>query len=281
LDNNEKIASLILTAGRGSRFNEYSGNKTLLPLVPGNSVFEGSHPILLNILKNLPPGPKALVVNHKKEDIIEATIHLKLTYCIQPVLNGTGGALLASRDFLDREEYEKIIITMGDIPFVNRSIYIALIEKLKNYNLVVLGFRPKSKKQYGLLEIDRENVRKIVEWKYWNQFSKKRQGELQICNSGIYASRKKDLLKYLSALSVKPHIVRKKINGKIMEKEEYFITDLVEYMYEDGLSTGYIIAEDEKEVMGIDDISALINAQKIFRETISVRNPEMNLPPQL
>lgn len=281
MDNNEKTASLILTAGRGSRFNECSGNKTLLPLVPGKSVFEGSHPILINILKNLPIGPKALVVNHKKEDIIQATFHLKLTYCIQPELNGTGGALLASRDFLEEQEYEKLIITMGDIPFVNKSTYITLIEKLKNYNLVVLGFRPKSKKQYGLLEIDRKNVRKIVEWKYWNQFSKKRQEELQICNSGIYASRKKDLLKYLSALSARPHIVQKNINGKITDKEEYFITDLVEYMYEDGLSTGYIIAEDEKEVMGIDDISALINAQKIFRESSAVRNPEKNLPPQL
>lgn len=236
---------------------------------------------MLNILSNLPSGPKAVVVNYKKEHVIDATLGLNLTYCIQPELNGTGGALLAARDFLEKQDYEKLIITMGDIPFVNKSTYLALTENLKNHSLVVLGFRPELKKQYGILEIDRDKVRKIIEWKYWNRYSKQTQSKLEICNSGIYASRKNDLLKYLSILSVRPHIVRKKINEKLIDVEEYFITDLVEYMHEDGLSTGYLIAEDEKEVMGIDDIPALMNAQKIFHEFIAVRKPQKNLSPQL
>ena len=58
-----------MAAGRGSRMREYEGNKTLLPLVPGNSTYEGTQPILVHILKSLPPGPKAIIVNHKKEDV--------------------------------------------------------------------------------------------------------------------------------------------------------------------------------------------------------------------
>jgi len=46
--------------------------------------------------------------------------------------------------------------------------------------------------------------------------------------------------------------------------KEYFITDLVEYMHEDGLSTGYILAEDEGEVMGVDDPDALKRVQAIY-----------------
>ena len=53
---------------------EYDGNKTLLPLIPEGSPYRGTRPILVEIIKNLPSGPKALVVNYKKEDMIEATI---------------------------------------------------------------------------------------------------------------------------------------------------------------------------------------------------------------
>jgi len=38
-------------------------------------------------------------------------------------------------------------------------------------------------------------------------------------------------------------------------------------MREDGLSTGYIVAEDEEEVMGVDDLEALERAQEIYRST--------------
>ncbi|MBW2248885.1 MAG: MobA-like NTP transferase domain containing protein, partial [Deltaproteobacteria bacterium] len=64
-----EIASIIMAAGRGSRMTGYEGNKTLLPLWPGTSTFEGSHPILLHLLANLPAGQKALIVNHCKEDV--------------------------------------------------------------------------------------------------------------------------------------------------------------------------------------------------------------------
>jgi bifunctional UDP-N-acetylglucosamine pyrophosphorylase/glucosamine-1-phosphate N-acetyltransferase len=259
-----KIASLILAAGRGSRMKEFDGNKTLLPLVTGNSSREDSHPILLEILSNLPSGPKAIVVNYKKEDIISATRDFSLTYCEQPKLNGTGGALLAAIPFLKKVDCEHLIITMGDVPLVKKDTYRRLIQRLKNNSMAILGFRPKSKREYGVLETDADYVKRIIEWKYWKDFPKERQEALHICNSGIYASKREDLLKYLPVLSSRPHKVLKKISGKAIEVEEYFITDLVEYMNEDGLSVGFIIAEDEKEVMGVDDITALYNAREIF-----------------
>ncbi len=261
----EKIASLILAAGRGSRMKGFSGNKTLMPLVPDKSPYEGTRPILFHILDNLPSGPKAVVVNHKKQDIIKTTFGLGLTYCDQPSLNGTGGALLGARPFLESLDSAGLIITMGDVPFVKRETYQRLVNSLNEKSLVVLGFRPESKKQYGLLEIDGEEVQKIIEWEYWRTYPEESRKNLRICNSGIYASRKNVLLQYLPVLASRPHRVKKTIKGKAIEVEEYFLPDLVEYMYEDGRQVGYIIADDENEVMGIDDIDALLRAQKIFR----------------
>ena len=263
-----KTASLILAAGRGSRMTGFEGNKTLLPLTAEGSPLEGKQPILSHILDSLPPGPKAVVINHKKEDVINATRSLGLTYCEQPLLNGTGGALLAAKGFLESRDHDQLIITMGDVPFVKNSTYRNLLKGLKYSNMMVLGFRPVEKKEYGMLEIDGDNVRRIVEWKYWRTYPGERQKELEVCNSGIYAARKNDLIQYLHILGKRPHTVLKERDGKMFEVEEFFITDLVELMHKDGLKIGIVIAEDENEVMGVDDLPSLIKAQDVFKGRI-------------
>lgn len=259
-----KIASVIFAAGKGSRMKGYEGNKTLLPLIAGKSPFEGSHPILLRIIENLPAGPKAIVVNHKKEDVMEITSGLDLTYCEQPQLNGTGGALLAAGGFLEENLFDRLLITMGDVPMVRASTFEDLIKVLDHNQMAVLGFRPRDKKKYGVLEITDGRVNKITEWKYWIEYPKDKQYALDICNSGIYAVSRDALLRYLKILGRNPHRVIKEREGRMVEVEEYFITDLVELMNNDGLSVGYSLAEDENEVMGIDDLQALEKAREIY-----------------
>ena len=261
-----KTASIIFAAGMGSRMKGYKGNKTLLPLIAGLSPFEGSYPILLNILNNLPPGPKALVLNYRKQEIIESTPSLDLTYCEQPQLNGTGGALLASRGFIEKSECDRLLITMGDVPLVRSSTFNNLLEVLRDCHMAVLGFRPADKKKYGLLEIDNDSVKRIIEWKYWSQYSERDQNRLEICNSGIYAARKNELTRFLDIIERRPHRVLKERDGRMVEVEEFFITDLVELMDEEGFRTGYTIAEDEDEVIGVDDLQSLIKAQEKFRQ---------------
>lgn len=256
--------SVVMAAGRGSRMAEFEGNKTLLPLVPTRSPYEGRHPILLHILANLPPGPKAIVVNYRMEDVKAATQDFSPSYCLQPELNGTGGALLAARTFIEQKICDNVVITMGDVPLVRRETYVKLIELLAEKRMVVLGFCPEDKREYGVVEIENGQVHRIIESKYWKKFSAERQSKLTVCNSGIYAVRKDDLVTYLAELASKPHRIHKQIQGKSVEIEEFFITDLVEYMSSDGLPVGCIIAEDAGEVMGVDDLHALKKAQEIF-----------------
>jgi bifunctional UDP-N-acetylglucosamine pyrophosphorylase/glucosamine-1-phosphate N-acetyltransferase len=243
----------------------FEGNKTLLPLVATDSPFNGRHPILLHIIESLPPGPKAVVVNHKKEEVMEATRSLGLSYCEQPALNGTGGALLAAADFIQNADCDALIITMGDVPLVKTGTYLRLVESLQSQPLTVLGFRPADKRQYGVLDMDGTRVKRIVEWKYWSAFPKENQDRMEICNTGIYAARRKDLIPYLSVLRSKPHIVSKERDGRVVRIEEFFITDLVEFLDRDGKRVGCIVAEDEEEVMGVDDLAALRRAQEKFR----------------
>jgi molybdopterin-guanine dinucleotide biosynthesis protein A len=62
-----EVASVVFAAGRGSRMTGYEGNKTLLPLVPAHgSLYEGERPLLVEVLENLPPGPKGIVITRSQ-----------------------------------------------------------------------------------------------------------------------------------------------------------------------------------------------------------------------
>ena len=261
-----EVVSIIMAAGRGSRMKAYTGNKTLLPLEPGVSIFQGRRPLLLHLIDNLPSGPKALIVHHCKEEVIQATRGLGLHYCEQPRLNGTGGAILAARDFIATQTCPRFIITMGDVPFVEKETYARLVQSLDQHDIVILGFRPADKKQYGVLEIESDKVQKITEWKYWKEYPAERQEALTICNSGIYAVTREALNTYLPILATRPQIVNKEVNGRMTPIEEYFITDLIEYMVRDSRSVGYLVASGEIETMGIDDSEALQKAQSFHKE---------------
>lgn len=266
IEKDDKVISIIMAAGRGSRMKGYDGNKTLLPLAPDASIFEGDCPICMYLAQNLPSGPKALIVNHGKETVIAATQSIGAEYCEQPRLNGTGGAILAAGDFLAAQRAKRVIITMGDVPFVKQATFASLTEGLGTHDLMILGFTPNDKKQYGVLEIEDGRVHKITEWKYWKEYPVERRNSLKICNSGIYAVNRSILVAYLPILASRPQVVRKEVNGKMKEIQEFFLTDLVELMVQDGRRVGFHVVEDEIETMGVDDVDALKKAQGIYAE---------------
>jgi bifunctional UDP-N-acetylglucosamine pyrophosphorylase/glucosamine-1-phosphate N-acetyltransferase len=246
----------------------YAGSKTLLPLIPENTVFEGRQPLILHLMENLPAGPSAVIVNHCKSQVMDTTRHTGAIYCVQPVLNGTGGAILGAGDFVAAQNARRVLITMGDVPFVKKATYEKLVDGLDDHDLMILGFSPQDKKQYGVLEIEKGHVTKITEWKYWQDYPTERQNRLTVCNSGIYAVRKTDLLDYLPILASRPQIVQKQIDGKMTPIEEFFFTDLIELMVQDGKRVGFHVVEDEYETMGIDDVDALEKAQAIYAEVL-------------
>lgn len=259
----ESIASVIFAAGKGSRMIGFEGNKTLLPLVSSGSVYEGEHPMLLEVLANLPPGPRGIVVNHREEDVRRVTEGLGVQYLHQPETNGTGGALLAARPFLRSVAEEIVIITMGDVPLIRPATYRRLVMELSGRDFALLVFEPTDRGQYGMIEMDGERVLGIVEWKYWSQYPAARQEMLHYCNAGVYAARRSVMLRYLEKLLGRPHAVRKERGGEWVVINEFFLTDLVEMMSDDGLLSGMVIASEE-EVLGVDTPETLARIQSIY-----------------
>jgi bifunctional N-acetylglucosamine-1-phosphate-uridyltransferase/glucosamine-1-phosphate-acetyltransferase GlmU-like protein len=257
----------------------YDGNKTLLPLIPGRSLYEGTRPLIVEVLDNLPPGPKAIVVNYLEEDVRRATANRGIFYTRQPVTNGTGGALLAARPFLDSTDADSVIITMGDVPFIRPATYGRLLELLRRHDLGLLGFECEDSAHYGMIEAEGERVMGIIEWKYWKDFPEQRLSRLKCCNAGVYAVRKAALLIYMDRMAGMPHQVRKHLNGEWVTIEEYFLTDLAEMMNGDGLMVGMTSAQ-AREAIGVDTPEALETAQELYAAAALPKLSDNSLPPQ-
>jgi bifunctional N-acetylglucosamine-1-phosphate-uridyltransferase/glucosamine-1-phosphate-acetyltransferase GlmU-like protein len=188
-----------------------------------------------------------------------------ITFIPQPVANGTGGALLAARVFVDSVDSDHVIVTMGDVPLIRSATYDKLLGMLRSCDMALLAFEPKQRAQYGMLEMEGEVVARIVEWKYWSQFPGERQQKLRYCNAGVYAAKRKILLKYMGNLENKPQEVRKERDGQWITINEYFLTDLAEMMHMDGLIVGMAVASED-EVTGVDTPESLETVQKIYAE---------------
>lgn len=265
-----KSASVVLAAGKGTRMIGYEGNKTLLPLIPTGSLFTGTRPLLLEVLDNLPPGPVAVVIHHRANEVEKAVGNRHVKLAFQPVTNGTGGALLAARSFLESVDLDTVLITMGDVPLIRKETYTAMIRGLLYNSLVLLAFEPRDKAQYGMIQMEGQKILRIVEWKYWSEYPMEKRRELRFCNAGVYAVDRRVLLKYLDRLAQEPHYVRKQRDGKWVDVEEYFLTDMVEMMSRDALNIGMVEAPEE-EVMGVDTPETLMKAQSLYRKRLSAR----------
>jgi len=267
------VTSIIFAAGRGTRMKGYEGNKTLLPLIPGESRYDGSRPLIMEVLDNLPAGQRAIVVNYRADEVRRVTGSRGISFIRQPVMNGTGGALLAARPFLTSTDADRVIITMGDVPLIRTATYRRLLDLLGRCELALLGFQCRHRAHYGMMEMEGERVTRIVEWKYWKDFSQERQNSLRYCNAGVYAAARKTLLAYMDRLEKRPHEVSKQQDGAWVAITEYFLPDMAEMMNEDGLPVAMALAP-EHEVIGVDTPESLEAVQKLYGAISTLSPPD-------
>jgi NDP-sugar pyrophosphorylase family protein len=132
------LKALILCAGYGKRMKPYTDNfqKSMLPL--------HGKPLLEYILNGISfAGFKdfIIVVGYKKEQIIDyfkdgKKWNLKIEYIEQKKLNGTGGALLETEEFIQNKYF---FLSWGDILVTHRvykEIFNIFQKEKNNFNLV-------------------------------------------------------------------------------------------------------------------------------------------------
>ena len=234
---------IILAAGKGTRMN--SNLPKVLNELNSKTMLEH----VLDQSKLLKPKKIFILIN--KNMVFVKKMFPKENFIIQPHQLGTGHAVLTFLNKVKIKKNEKFLVLYGDNPLVAISDLQLMYNKIKNSNLVLLGFRKKNNQSYGIIISYKNKVSEIIEFKE----ASKKQKKINICNSGIMA------FDYSSLNLVK------KIDNK-NKKKEYYLTDIVKLSRESRLKINLVLAQNENNAVGVNDQIELLEAEKIMQDRL-------------
>lgn len=244
--------AIILAAGEGTRMK--SKVSKVLHNVCGKPILS----YIVNAGKAANLEKNVVVVGHsgdmvreyfKEEDIIFKTQEIG-----EDIPYGTGYAVMQAID--EVEENSTVVILYGDTPLIREQTIKKLIEyhKENDFKGTVLTAKLSNPKGYGRIVRDESgNISKIVEDKDASQSEK----EIDEINSGIYCFDG-DLLK--DSLS--------KITDD-NSQNEYYITDVIEILKNEGHDVGAYVIEDSVEINGVNSRAQLAYCENIIRSRIN------------
>lgn len=244
--------AIILAAGEGTRMK--SNKPKVLHKICGKPMLQ----YVIEASKGAHVDKNYVVVGHGGDKVIEEFKNSDVVFRIQPTGEeypyGTGYAVMQAIDCV--QDDNNVVILYGDTPLITANTIKKFIEYHKKYKYdgTVLTAYLKDPTGYGRIIRDKKgHILKIVEHKDANE------EELKVneINSGIYCFNGK-LLKY--ALG--------KIDNDNAQRE-YYITDVIKILKEEGYSVGAYTIDEETEIYGINSRKQLAYCEKIMRQRIN------------
>lgn len=246
------ILSIILAAGEGTRMKSN---------IPKGLHRIAGKPLLSHVIKaaeGAKTDKNVVVIGHGKE-LFETSIKGdNIDFVTQPIgegiAYGTGFAVMQAKDYIQEDSY--VIILYGDTPLITSDAINGLIDfhRTGDYVATVLTSDFEDPTGYGrIIRDSNQNVTAIVEHKDCNDF----QLEINEINSGIYCFNGKFLKESL---------------GKITSnnaQNEYYITDVIKILNDDGHEVGGYKIEDSSELYGVNSKVQLAEAEAIIRRRIN------------
>ncbi|WP_156286237.1 bifunctional UDP-N-acetylglucosamine diphosphorylase/glucosamine-1-phosphate N-acetyltransferase GlmU [Oceanivirga salmonicida] len=233
------MLSIILAAGKGTRMN--SNIPKVLHKVNGK-------PMLQKVLENTSYfGETLLVLGHKKEEIISSFPNNNYIY--QEKQLGTGHAVLISKNEI--AEHDDVLICYGDGPLLSKETISNMVDKFnkENLNSIMLTCMVDNPTGYGRIIKKDEYVVDIVEEKEATIEEQK----INEINVGVYLFKSHALLSVLDKLN----------NNN--SKGEYYLTDIIKLLNNNGYTTKSILLKDKNEMIGVNSKKELALASNILR----------------
>lgn len=222
----QPLAVIILAAGLGTRMKSDQPKALLelagLPMVNW----------IIRAAEALSPDKIIVVTGPDMPGLSEAAAPHETA--VQPVANGTGGAVMAALPALDGFQGD-VLILLGDTPLLRPATLEGLKNARQDAPIAILGMELDNPSGYGRLITDKKGqIIKIVEEK--DASDEERQ--VTIVNSGAFCVEADSLRKWL------PRLNNENAQG------EFYITDLPALAAADGAHTNVTLAPDAQEVMG-------------------------------
>lgn len=244
----QDIIALVLAAGKGTRMK--SEKSKLVHKIYGKELVKR----VVETAEKSGVDEVITVVGYKREQV-QLVLGDSVKYAYQDEMLGTGHAVLQAEEYL-KDKHGKVVVLSGDVPILRPETIKNLIDKsIKNKEYAtVLTAIYSNPTGYGRIVRDiGGNIKGIVEEKDATDEEKK----IQEINAGIYCFDIQELLKAL-----------KKIEPNNAQKE-YYLTDVVRIMNEEGLKTGAVIVQDNTEILGVNDKMQLELLTKVLKLRIN------------
>jgi len=244
----QDIMAIVLAAGKGTRMK--SEKSKLVHKIYGKELVKR----VVEVAQKSGVEDIVTVVGYKREQV-QIVLGDTVKYAYQEEMLGTGHAVMQAEEYL-KDKHGKVIVLNGDVPILRAETIKKFIQKSvkhKEYATVMTAIYS-NPTGYGRIVRDiGGNITGIVEEKDATEEQK----EIQEINAGIYCFDIQELLKAL-----------KKIEPNNAQSE-YYLTDVVKIMNEEGLKTGAFIVEDNTEILGVNDKIQLELLTKVLRLRIN------------
>lgn len=246
-----KTYAIVMAAGKGTRMISDK------PKVVHEVLYK---PMILHIvdaLKELNVDQIYVIVGHKAEEVKALVQDENVQFVLQEEQLGTGHALLQAKDILADKEGTTIVLN-GDAPLITAKTLKELVSyhNIHQHKGTVMTCDCDLEKKFGRIIKDEGQVKEIVEFKDL----KEGQYEITEMNVGEYCFDNIELYKALDKIT----------NDNA--QNEYYITDVIKIMNEDGLSVGGCKIPDLAEVGGINDRLELSEATKLLQKRVNKKH---------
>ena len=245
-----KTYAIVLAAGKGTRM------KSELPKVMHRLCGIPMIEHLTYKLKQVNVDEIYVVVGHGKEVVMN---HFKedesITFIEQKEQLGTGHAVMQVAPYLAGKEGKTLILT-GDTPLLSEATLKQLIiaDHTWDSKATVLVTEQENPTGYGrIVRNEKGNVQRIVEEKDATIEEK----QLKEVNTGIFCFDNVPLFSHITQLKTEN------------VQQEYYLTDMVEVLHEEGIHTRVAKTDSANEVMGINDRLQLAKAEQFLRQQIN------------
>ncbi|NLA05346.1 MAG: bifunctional UDP-N-acetylglucosamine diphosphorylase/glucosamine-1-phosphate N-acetyltransferase GlmU [Firmicutes bacterium] len=240
----EKLHAVILAAGEGKRMRS-AVPKVLHPIC--------GRPMLSYILNSAAAvAVDPIIVIGREAPLVREKIGSRWKYALQEEQLGTGHALMQALPQLPEEG--RVLVLCGDTPLLQKEHLEQLARDHSDNAATVMTAELANPTGYGRVIRDRDGfVCRIVEESDASSAEK----EVREINSGTYCFEISALRKFL------PHLSPDNI------QQEYYLTDILFLMREQGYPVGACLVDSWRAVLGINDRCQLAAAAQVIRERIN------------
>ncbi|MFQ5642851.1 MAG: bifunctional UDP-N-acetylglucosamine diphosphorylase/glucosamine-1-phosphate N-acetyltransferase GlmU [Thiogranum sp.] len=237
---------IILAAGQGTRMRS-DLPKVLHPL--------GGSPLLQHVIeaaKTLDPASIHVVYGHGGEQVRETLGQEGVNWVLQERQLGTGHAVDQAMPLLQDDDV--VLVLYGDVPLIRAETLVRLVEQAGQGKLSVLTATLDNPFGYGrMLRDDDGRLTGIVEQKDAGE----EQLRIREINTGFLAAPAGKLRAWLQQLD----------NSNA--QGEYYLTDVVAIAAGDGTDVDSIGAEDEYEILGVNDRVQLATLEREYQRRLA------------